>query len=105
MKFSKQIDPKFHIQADDSAIGEGRCGITIVKTSNGEPIPDDEPLMLFRARDRNVLAMLHKYRELCEADGCNEFQMDGVNNRIEAFNNFAKDHPERMKQPGITRGL
>jgi hypothetical protein len=100
MKFTRPIDPKFHMETQDAA-----PYISIVKTSNGEPIPDDEPLMLFRARDRNVLAMLHKYRELCEADGCNEFQMDGVNNRIEAFNNFAKDHPERMKQPGITRGL
>jgi hypothetical protein len=101
MSAMKVIDPKFHIEAAT----EGEPDIRIVKTSNGEPIPDDEPLILFRARDRNALAMLHKYRELCEADGCNEFQMEGINNRIAAFINFAMDHPERMKQPGITRGL
>jgi hypothetical protein len=78
--------------------------ISIVKTSNGESIPDDEPLILFRARDRNALTMLHNYREICLADGCNEFQMAGIDNRIAAFEKFAMDHAERMKQPGITKG-
>lgn len=95
---TKAIDPKFHIEA-------GRQGLAIVKTSNGEPIPDDEPLMLFRARDRNALPMLRYYQELCEIDGCNDFQMEGIRNRIAAFSRFRREHLERMKQPGITRGL
>ncbi len=97
----KAIDPKFHIETDTP----DEQKISIVKTSNGEPIPDDEPLMLFRARDRNALAMLEYYRALCRVDGCNDFQDDGVQNRIAAFRQFRIDHPERMKQPGITRGL
>jgi hypothetical protein len=90
----RRIDPKHVI------IGE-----QIVKESNGTVIPEDEPLMLFRARDRNVLPMLRKYRALCIADGCNEHHMQGVANRIEAFEKFAAEHPDRMKQPGVTRGL
>jgi hypothetical protein len=97
----KVIDPKFHIETNEA----GEQSIAIVKTSNGEPIPDDEPLILFRARDRLALETVWYYRRLCEADGCTEFQLAGMNDRIAAFEQFAKEHPERMKQPGITRGL
>lgn len=89
----RRIDPKFHIEDDN-----------IVKTSNGDPIPDDEPIMLFRARDRNALNMLHYYATLCMEDGCNDFQMEGIKNRIDAFEKFKQCHSDRMKQPGITRG-
>jgi hypothetical protein len=93
----RAIDPKFHIEQRD---GE----ITIVKSSNGIEIPVNEPLMLFRARDRLALPMLRVYRDLCIADGCNDFQMAGIDNRIAAFEAFQKERPEQMKQPGITRG-
>jgi hypothetical protein len=96
----KIIDPKFHIVTGSYA---GR--FEIVKTSNGEPIPDDEPLILFRARDRNALATLKYYRQVCKADGCNDFQMEGIENRIAAFEKFRDEQTQRMKQPGITRGL
>lgn len=100
----KAIDPKFHIEIDLTRPGD-EDQVSIVKTSNGEPIPDDEPLILFRARDRNALATLEFYRDLCRADGCNDFHDAGIQNRIEAFRQFRIDQPERIKQPGITRGL
>lgn len=94
----KAIDPKYGIR-----IIEGQS--VIAKTSTGEPIPDDEPLILFRARDYLALDMLRYYRSIALADGCTGFHMDGIDNRIAAFEKFRSDHPERMKQPGITRGL
>ena len=45
------------------------------------------------------------YRETCRHTGCTDFHMDGIKNRLDAFNQFVVDHPERMKQPGLTRGL
>ncbi len=101
----KAIDPKFHIEWKAGAQSGTLDDFSIVKTSNGEPIPDDEPLMLFRARDQNALPMLLAYRGICIDDGCNDFQLAGVDNRIQAFRDFITQHPERMKQPGITRGL
>jgi hypothetical protein len=98
MKITKAIDPKFHIEDEDSVI-------SIVKTSNGEPIPDDEPKMLFRARDRHALETLRYYRAICADDDCTDFQMAGIENRMAAFEQFRREHFERMKQPGITRGL
>lgn len=95
----KQIDPKYKIKAE----GRGFIKIEIVNGSD-VPIPDDEPLMLFRARDRNALAMLEEYRRLCVLDNCTDFHMAGIQNRIQAFRAFAEQHPERMKQPGVTKG-
>lgn len=94
----KEIDDKFSVYETASTL-------KIVKTKTLEPIPDDEPLMLFRARDRLALDLLKVYRRLCIADNCTEYQINGMDARIEAFEKFKREHPERMKQPGCTRGL
>lgn len=78
----------------------------IVKISNGEVIPDDEPLFLFRARDSKALKILRVYRELCAEDGDTAlWQVEKMNDAIQRFVDFKTEHPERMKQPGITRGM
>lgn len=91
----RQIDLKHHI--DD----EGR----LIKSGNGVEIPHEEPLILFRGRDRLAVPLLLHYRELCAADGCNDFQLGQVAELIARFVFFRNAHPEVMKQPGITRGL
>ena len=83
---------------------DGRFAMRIVKMSNGVVLPDDEPLFLSRARDHLALPMLRHYRELAVADGCNDWFLDAIDERIAAFEAFTKEHPERMKQPGITKG-
>ena len=95
MSIVRQIDLKHHIDEN----GE------IIKTSNGQAIPHDEPTILFRGRDYLAVPMLIRYREMCIADGCNDFQLTQVTELIQRFADYAKDHPEVMKQPGITRGL
>jgi hypothetical protein len=102
-----QIDPKYSVRSarklhdDDSITTE----IQIVKTKTGEPIPPGEPLIIFRARDRNALEMLRYYREICVGDECVPEHLTGIDNRIAAFREFSINNPDRMKQPGITRGL
>lgn len=88
------IDEKFHIEGDK-----------IIKTTNGQEVPMEEPLCVFRGRDYLVIPLMEYYRQLCVLDGCNDHQMDLIDHRIEMFRAFARDYPERMKQPGITRGL
>jgi len=90
----RRIDHKHHVDADQ-----------IIKTGNGQPIPEEEPLVLFRARDHLAVSLLEHYRMLCEVDGCNSFQLGLVDELIDLFSRFAVEHPERMKQPGITKGL
>lgn len=94
----KTIDLKHHIEVRD---GE----IEIVKTGNRQPIPNNEPLCLFRARDYLAVPLLEHYKKLCAADGCNDFQLGQVEELIERFRTFARENPQTMKQPGITRGL
>ena len=91
----RKIDLKHHI--DET--GE------IIKTGNGVPIQHDEPLILFRARDRLAVPMLNAYRKLCIDDGCNDFQLGQIDELIARFKAFAIENPAAMKQPGITRGL
>lgn len=88
----KKIDNKHHL------VGE-----QIVKTGNGVPVPDDEPVILFRARDKLAVPMLKHYRDLCLADGCTAYQMESMNDMIRRFEEFSAKSAT-MKQPGITEG-
>jgi hypothetical protein len=90
-----RIDEKHHI---DPTTGQ------IVKTSNGQPIPDEEPRILFRGRDKLAFPMLEFYRQLCVEDGCTDYQLESVDRMIAEFREFA-ELSDTMKQPGITRGL
>ncbi len=94
MSVVRTIDLKHHI--DDRG--------QIVKTGNGVPIPLDEPLILFRGRDRLAVPMLLHYRQLCIDDGCNDFQLGQIDVLIKKFETFALANPATMKQPGVTRG-
>lgn len=91
----RHIDLKHHI--DDKG--------QIVKTGNGVPIPAEEPLILFRGRDRLALPLLLAYERFCIEDGCNDFQLGQIRELVGKFKDFADANPQTMKQPGITRGL
>lgn len=84
---------------------DGKYRLVVVKAKTGEPIPDDEPWFLLRARDHLAIQLLRAYRDMAIADGCTSFHLQGINERIATFEHFAIQHPERMKQPGCTRGL
>ncbi len=102
MAIVRQIDLKHHIDE------QGR----IVKTGNGVPVPDNEPLILFRGRGRGrgrgrdclAVPMLLHYWQLCIDDGCNDFQLGQIDELIAKFKTFADTHADVMKQSGITRG-
>lgn len=85
---------KYHIENNE-----------VVRTADGTPIPADEPLFILRAKDRLAVAALLEYREICRRDGCNDYQLDGLSDIVAEFEKFAAEHPEAMKQPGVTRGL
>jgi hypothetical protein len=79
-------------------------GGRIFNTVSGEQIPDDEPLFLLRGRDHFALVAINAYQAACESE-CNELHLAGVQQTREKFCQFAAEHPERMKQPGITKHL
>jgi hypothetical protein len=72
-----------------------------VNRVSGEAIPDDEPVIIFRARDRHALAVLDFYRSLAD----DEHHRRAITDRINEFYAFAQEHADRMKEPGITRHI
>lgn len=70
----------------------------IINNSTGEPIPQDEPVFLFRARDLHAVTVLEFYSELLDGPDDAEHR-EAVRLRIEEFYAFRYSHPERMKQP------
>lgn len=89
----RKISNRFSVDGDE-----------IIKTSNGEKIPHDEPLLILRARDHLAVPLLNIYRQLSIVDGCNEWFLNEQRITLGEFELFAREHPERMKQPGVTKG-
>lgn len=71
----------------------------IVNRASGEAIPDDEPVMIFRARDVHAAGMIRGYAGKV---GDPEHRAV-VLERAADFEQFAADHPERMKEPDTAR--
>lgn len=90
----RQINSMFHVDEN----------YRLVKTSNDQPVPEGEPLVIFRGRDRLAVPALMHYRALAIADGCNDYMLNRIDVDLELFQKFAVTQPERMKQPGVTRG-
>lgn len=74
------------------------------KRQNLQPIPDDEPVFILRARDRLALKVLRYFDMLCREDGATEWQLEANKKTLGYFDDFRRANPELMKQPGITRG-
>ena len=89
-----KVNSRFHIE-------NGR----LIKTSNGEPIPQEEPVIILRGRDHLALPLMEHYREMCVKDGCNDYFLEEVDKSIEEFRQFKIQYYNRMKQPGVTKGL
>lgn len=67
----------------------------IVNRSTGVAIPDDEPVIIFRAQDRNAADAISAYLCVCKDPDHRAV----VKSRLLDFNAFAAAHPERMKEP------
>jgi hypothetical protein len=97
-----RIDEKHEIRAE--LLPEGTIQVRIYKSTNNTPIPDEEPVILFRARDKLALPMLDFYLGLCQQEGATQYQLDSMTKMILRFRDFAGTHSDVMKQPGITLG-
>ena len=88
-----KLDEKHHLE-----------GETVVKTGNGVPIDlNEEPVILFRARDELALPLLKIYSVMCKHNGCLQYQMDAIDRMIEKFAKFSQ-YSSTMKQPGCPEG-
>lgn len=69
--------------------------VMLVNRETHEPIPFEEPVFIFRARDRWALAALAHYQGLCD----NAQHKQIVEQRMRDFEEFASAYPERIKEP------
>jgi hypothetical protein len=67
----------------------------LVNMKTGKPIPDDEPVMLFRAKDINASDAIHSYAEECS----NKKHVAAVMERWQAFSDFCDNNEEIMSEP------
>lgn len=74
----------------------------IVNRQSGVAIPDDEPIFILRAKDATAVATLGFY--LAQAKGADSpvESLQAIQKRIEQFQHFAEQYPERMKNPDTT---
>lgn len=68
----------------------------LVSRHSGKPVPEDEPLFVLQGGDKHATATLRYYRSLLTGT---ESHATAVEKRIKQFETFAKEHPDRMKEP------
>jgi hypothetical protein len=74
-------------------------GSSIVNRASGEPIPEDEPVFIFRGRDVHARVALAAYLlELPQGE-----HAAAVDARYQDFARFAVENRERMKEPDTER--
>lgn len=77
-------EPKYKVQ-------NGR----IVNRQSGNVIPDDEPVIILRARDVYAAPLLRDYANKLPKGT----HRQAIETRAQQFENWAADHPDRMKEP------
>lgn len=77
-------------------------GERLIKTSNGQFVPEDEPLFILRGRDMIASIAIIEYRDECEACGVPQDRIIQLEQVIQKFQEYARTHP--IKLPGVTHG-
>ncbi len=84
-------EPKYTVQND-----------RIVNRATGVAIPDNEPVFILRAKDREAVYALMDYRSRCLS---NADHYHAIDRRIGDFLRFKGLHPQCMKQPDTAIGV
>jgi hypothetical protein len=87
----RKLNEMFHIDGEQ-----------LVKTSNGQPVPSDEPLFILRGRDRLALSVLSHYIGECKAHGVPDDRIGALIQVEKQFEDFA--NTKNTKIPGSTHG-
>jgi hypothetical protein len=69
-----------------------------VSTEHGD-IPDDEPVIVVRARDKNSAPLISAYWELCKRGGSPQFHLDLVEQTYKRFTDWQEAHPDQVRTP------
>lgn len=67
----------------------------IANRATGKPIPDDEPIMIFRAKDVHAQVAIASYIPALD----NTDHAKAVELRFDRFQEFKEANPDRVKEP------
>ena len=73
-----------------------------VTTEHGD-IPDNEPVIVFRARDRLTPKLIGIYWNLCKEAGSPQRHLDLVNGTIDVFEHWQDMHQDKVRTPDSER--
>jgi hypothetical protein len=91
------------VQQEDKYQVDAATG-RLVNTFTGAAIPDDEPVVIFRAKDAVALEALTAYhyavKALLEADNPEVVHVvDSIEQKLAAFRAFRESHQDRLRNP------
>ena len=66
---------------------------------DGTPIPDDEPLILFRAKDKLLPQVIENYKKLCQDAGCQPQQIETLGQLIQQVKDWQAANPDKVRLP------
>lgn len=78
--------------------GKYKIDGTLTK-NDGTPLPDNEPMIMFRGQDKLLPELLEHYNELCTKAGSPQTQIEAINQRIESIKRWQAANPDRVKVP------
>ena len=64
---------------------------------------DDEPVMLFRAQDALLPALISHYRLLCQAHGCPQHHIDAIDANMIKITRWQQNNARRVRMPNSDR--
>lgn len=73
-----------------------------VTTEHGD-IPEDEPVIVFRARDKITCEMLGIYWNLCKDAGSPKRHLDLIKETHDTFVSWQKANPDKVRTPDSER--
>lgn len=82
----RQIDGKYKTDGD-------------IFKLDGTLIPADEPLILFRGKDKLLPQLLEKYNELCEEGGSPQEQINQIKQQINVIKAWQANNIAKVKIP------
>jgi hypothetical protein len=76
-----------------------KYGKITVEREPGNPLGDDEPVFVLRARDVVLPGLLGKYEEDCASYGCDESHLRAIRRAQAAVIDWQDAHSELVKTP------
>lgn len=70
-----------------------------ITKNDGTPIPDNEPLMLFRGQDRLLPDLIDQYAEMCASAGGLEENIQALKEKAESVREWQRNNPDSVKTP------